>query len=177
MFKYMNKNDLVDVNRLSWPVLLNEGLEHGLQMKSIPIEKQNYQCYEHEWICSQAQLRIPCQQGNYLQRWYLPLCQNINSNITTKNTASTSCDVQASWWSDLVEKCKCQNFVNDAECQLKLITISTSSLTCKEDSNQECKDYIFKLAYEYKSSPTANTCQDDDPNYFIAQDLAKSCED
>ena len=63
------------------------------------------------------------------------------------------------------------------DCQLKLITIYTSSATCKEESNQKCRDYIFKLAYEYKSSPLADTCQHDDPNYQLAQDLAKSCED
>ena len=77
----------------------------------------------------------------------------------------------------MVNICKCQNFVTDVDCQLKLITVSTSTLTCMENTSQNCKDYIFKLAYEYKSSPTADTCQDDDPNYFVAQHLAKSCED
>ena len=103
---------------------------------------KNSQWYEHEWIRSQAQLRTPCKQGNYLQRWYLPLCQNFNTNITAKS-ATTSCQVQSSWWSDLVSICKCQDFVTDVDCQMKLVTITTSSATCKENANQNCRDYIL----------------------------------
>merc|ERR1712060_99202 len=72
----------------------------------------------------QAQLRTPCKQGNYLQRWYLPLCQNFSTNTTAKS-ATTSCQVQSSWWSDLVSICKCQDFVTDVDCQMKLVTITT----------------------------------------------------
>ena len=104
------------------------------------------------------------------------MSQDFSTNTTAKS-ATTSCQVQSSWWSDLVSICKCQDFVTDVDCQMKLVTITTSSATCKENANQNCRDYIFKLAYQYKSSPTSNTCQYDDPNYQIAQNLAKSCED
>ena len=76
----------------------------------------------------------------------------------------------------MVEICKCLD-INDPNCQLNLIVQPTSAMSCKADSEQDCKDHIFKLAYEYKSSPFANACKHEDPNYKIAQDLATTCED
>ena len=76
----------------------------------------------------------------------------------------------------MVEICNCLD-INDPNCQLNLIVQPTSAMSCKADSEQDCKDHIFKLAYEYKSSPFANSCKHEDPNYKIAQDLATTCED
>ena len=90
--------------------------------------------------------------------------------------AANSCQVDASWWTNLVEICNCED-LNDPNCSLSLVDTPTSAMSCKVDSEQLCKDHIFKLAYEYKSSPFANTCQYEDPNYKIAQDLATTCED
>ena len=90
--------------------------------------------------------------------------------------ATNSCQVDSSWWTGLVEICNCED-LNDPECSLSLTDTPTSAMSCKVDSEQQCKDHIFKLAYEYKSSPFANTCQYEDPNYKIAQDLATTCED
>ena len=90
--------------------------------------------------------------------------------------AGNTCQVETSWWTNLVKICNCED-INDPDCQLSLIVQPTSAMSCKEDSEQDCKDHIFKLAYEYKSSPFANTCKNEDPNYKIAQDLARTCED
>ena len=67
---------------------------------------------------------------------------------------------------------------------------TSASMSCKPDSNQQCKDYISKLAqkYElqnteiqkllkYRNSPFANDCKNKDPNYKVSQDLATTCED
>ena len=90
--------------------------------------------------------------------------------------ADNTCQVETSWWSNLAEICNCAD-INAPHCQLNLIVQPTSAMSCKNDSSQECKDHVFKLAYEYKSSPFANTCKNEDPNYKIAQDLATTCED
>ena len=54
---------------------------------------------------------------------------------------------------------------------------TATSMSCKPDSNQKCKDYILKLAEKYKNSPFANDCKNTDPNYKVSQDLATTCED
>ena len=47
--------------------------------------------------------------------------------------------------------------------------------TCKSNASQRCKDKIFEIAKMLEEAPNASTCKDEDPQYAMVQELAKSC--
>ena len=101
------------------------------------------------------------------------------ASIETFRQTSTSCQVSDHWWDQLIDICNCQDIISE-ECQLRLlvnIAAKTHAMRCKPDAHQACKDHVFKLAYEYKSSPFADKCKLSDPNYEITDHLKTSCED
>ena len=102
-----------------------------------------------------------------------------SASIETFRQTSTSCQVSDRWWDQLIDICNCKDIIFE-ECQLQLlvnIAAKTHAMRCKPDSHQACKDHVFKLAYEYKSSPFADKCKQSDPNYEITDHLKTSCED
>ena len=67
--------------------------------------------------------------------------------------AANSCQVDASWWTNLVEICNCED-LNDPNCSLSLVDTPTSAMSCKVDSEQLCKNTQQNLSYLAKPFAT-----------------------
>merc|ERR1711872_299892 len=47
--------------------------------------------------------------------------------------------------------------------------------SCKSNVSQECKDGILFVAKLWRDAPNASTCKNEDPDYNMIMEFAKSC--
>lgn len=105
------------------------------------------------------------------------LLQSVLGSIIRTRSTTDQCGIDQMEWTNLIVACNCMDPFS-ADCQMILIFAPTTGVSCKPNSDQNCKDFVIELAAKYKNSPSsADVCENGAPNYKVSQDLATTCED
>ena len=94
------------------------------------------------------------------------------SGDNLRRKRSKGCNVTKEPWSQVVNSCKC-NYYPSPDCQLVL----DKEIVCKLHADSSCRSAVKFWAYSYQEANNSDTleCKEEDPNYKISQDSARTC--